>query len=150
MNKGILNAIWIKRFKGGPMDPVPSAGLKAQRGLIDNADQGRRRQVTIIEEEIWNELMEQLDADLDPSVRRANLMVSGIRLARQRGRILRIGDGRIRIYGETKPCNQMEEALPGLLNAMYPDWRGGAFGEVLEDAEIVVGDAVWWEEAAGC
>lgn len=128
------------------MDPVQAAELKAGRGLVGNADQGRRRQVTLIEAEIWHELMETLGTDLDPSTRRANLMVQGVRLARQRGRVLRVGAGRIRIYGETKPCRQMEDALPGLLQAMYPDWRGGAFGEVLEDAQITVGDAVWWEE----
>jgi hypothetical protein len=31
---------------------------------------------------------------------------------------------------------------------MYPDWQGGAFGEVLDDGEIAVGDAVWWQEEA--
>jgi MOSC domain-containing protein YiiM len=91
-------------------------------------------------------MMEQLGADLDPSTRRANLMVRGVRLADTRGRVLRVGGARVRIYGETRPCERMEEALPGLRAAMSPGWRGGAFGEVLEGGPVAVGDPVRWEE----
>lgn len=143
---GRLEAIWLKRVRRGPMDPVERATLKAQRGLVGNANQGGKRQVTLLEQEVWENLMAQLDSGLDPSTRRANLLLSGIRLAHTQKRILRIGPCRIRIWGETKPCELMEAALPGLKAAMYDNWAGGAFGEVLDDGEIVVGDPVEWEE----
>ncbi|MBI4421779.1 MAG: MOSC domain-containing protein [Gemmatimonadetes bacterium] len=139
-----LEAIWLKRAHRGPMDPVPSAKVVAGRGLVGNADQGRRRQVTVIEQEVWASLMQRTRGNLDPSARRANLMVSGLPLRDGRGKVLRVGACRIRILGESKPCDRMEDAWPGLEAAMYLDWRGGAFGEVLDDGEIAVGDSVSW------
>ena len=32
-------------------------------------------------------------------------------------------------------------------SALRPDWRGGAFGEVLDDGEITVGDRLEWVDA---
>lgn len=142
-----LEAIWVKRAKQGPMDPKEEVALVAGKGIVDNANQRGRRQVTIIEQEVWQGLMETLGGDLNPSRRRANLMVSGFPLKDSRGKVLRIGDCRIAIKGETKPCNLMEESLPGLQKAMYPDWNGGAFGQVLDDGVIRVGDTVSWEDA---
>jgi MOSC domain-containing protein YiiM len=143
---GRLEAIWIKRAHRGPMDPVSTGRLVAGRGLVGNADQGRRRQVTLIERESWNRLMAELDASISPAARRANLLVSGIQLAQSRDRIVRVGLCRLRVAGETRPCERMDEALPGLRTAMAVDWGGGVFAEVLDDGEIAVGDDVAWVE----
>ena len=143
---GRLEAIWIKRVRRGPMDPVHAAELRAGKGLAGNANQGGRRQVTLIEREVWSRVMREVGGDVPPSSRRANLMVSGLALAASRGRILQVGSCRIRILGETKPCERMEALVPGLRAAMYPDWRGGAFGEVLDGGIIAIGDAVEWVE----
>ena len=145
---GVLERIWIKRAKNGPMDFVPQAALRANRGLVGNADQGGRRQVTIIEAERWAAHMHALHASLDPSSRRANLLVRGCDLTNSRGRILRIGKVRLEIAGETKPCHQMDEVLQGLQAAMRPNWGGGAFAIVLDDGVINVGDSVSWEAFA--
>jgi MOSC domain-containing protein YiiM len=143
---GLLRAIWIKRAHRGQMDSSDRAALRAGRGISGNADQGGRRQVTIIEQEVWDELMRKLNSSLPSSARRANLVVSGVVLAESRGRILRVGPCRIRIWGETRPCEQMDEALAGLRDALRTNWGGGAFGEVLDDGEVAVGDPVGWDD----
>ena len=145
---GSLEAIWIKRAHRGEMDRVATAALVTGRGIVGNADQGRRRQVTIIEQEAWDEMMRDLNAAVPPKARRANLLVSGLALALSRDRILRVGACRLRIGGETRPCERMDEALPGLRARMAVDWGGGVFAQVLEGGEISVGDDVSWELGA--
>jgi MOSC domain-containing protein YiiM len=142
---GRLEAIWIKRAHRGVMDEVSEATAIAGKGIAGSVDRSRRRQVTIIEREVWDRVMRELDGDAPPSSRRANLMVSGVRLADTRGRTLRVGGVRLAIGGETTPCERMDEALPGLREALRPGWGGGAFAQVLDDGVIAVGDSVTWE-----
>ncbi|MBK6485761.1 MAG: sulfurase [Gemmatimonadetes bacterium] len=144
---GVLASIWIKRAKLGPMDAVTEAVLD-EKGIVGNADRGGQRQVTLLEAEVWAKHMSALDGALDPARRRANVMLQGCQLAGARGRILRIGDCRIAIRGETKPCERMDEALPGLRAEMFPNWGGGAFGQVIEGGTIRVGDVVSWDDVA--
>jgi len=142
---GTLKKIWIKRSKLGPMDPVNQALLIEGEGIQGNANQRGKRQVTIIEEKVWQEMMHEMGADIEPSARRANLMISGVSLRESRGRILCVGSCKIEIYGETKPCERMDEALPGLQQAMKENWRGGVFGVIVQGGEIKPGDPVYFE-----
>lgn len=144
---GRLVQVWRKRFRRGPMDPVSRASLRAGRGLDGSADVGGRRQVTILSEERWKQVAAALGVRLDPALRRANLLVSGVDLKRSANRVLAVGACRIRIVGETRPCERMDEAHPGLRAALEPPWAGGAYGETLDDGEIAVGDPVRWVDA---
>jgi MOSC domain-containing protein YiiM len=141
---GQLTAIFVKRAHGGRMDARSNAVLD-DTGLVGNANRGGRRQLTIVSSERWAELMHEVGASLGPDVRRANLVVSGIDLENTRGHVLRIGECRVRINGETRPCELMEEAAVGLQEAMSRRWGGGVFAEVLDGGAIAVGDGVAWE-----
>ncbi len=142
---GRVEALWTKRAHRGVMDPHAEVLFVAGRGIEGNTCRSSTRQVTIIAREQWDAMMRELNGALDPAARRANIMVSGIDLAKSRGKVLRLGDVRVRIRGETRPCERMDEALPGLREAMDPEWRGGAFGEVLDDGTVSVGDVAGWD-----
>jgi MOSC domain-containing protein YiiM len=113
-----------------------------------------RRQITVLAAEDWAAAIAEL-ADLAGPVplpwtaRRANLLVSGIRLPRSRGSEIEIGAVRLEVTGQTFPCVRMEEAHRGLLKALAPAWRGGVTCRVLVGGRVVPGDAVTVVRAVG-
>jgi MOSC domain-containing protein YiiM len=115
-----------------------------ERGLRGTANYDSRRHVTIISTERWQEMMNVLGADIDPSARRANLLVSGLDLSDTRNRTLRVGVCLLEIGGETRPCERMEQALTGLQAVMSERWGGGAWARVIAGGTIQVGDEVAW------
>jgi len=136
-----LERIWIKRAHRSVMDEAESADAVEDRGLAGSADQGGHRQVTLIDAARWAELMTELGGDLDPSARRANILLSGIDLLESRGKRVRIGEVELLIVGETRPCERMDEALPGLKIAMKSRWGGGAYAQVTRGGTIRPGDS---------
>lgn len=146
---GRVDALWVKRAKRGPMDPVERARLVAHEGVAGNADYRTMRQITLISTEAWREAEAALGRPCDPRARRANLMVSGVDLEESRGRVLTVGGVRLHLRGETRPCERMDEECAGLRAALGPHWRAGAWGEILDDGEIAVGDTVEFVGASG-
>jgi len=145
---GRVEAIWLKRAIRGPMDPTDRATLVAGKGIARDANFGRaKRQVTIIEREVFDRIRESLP-DAEPGMRRANFMVSGVSLEGSRGRVLRLGGVRIRLGGETRPCERMDAQCFGLTDALDPAWGGGAHGVVLDDGPVRVGDPAHLEAPA--
>jgi MOSC domain-containing protein YiiM len=141
---GTLIAIFLKRAHAGPMDSATSAVLD-EKGLIGDANRGTFRAITLLSEERWRELMDEVDAGLPPQARRANLILSGVDLENSRGKKLRIGACRFLIGGETRPCELMEQAATGLQKAMSTRWGGGAYATVLEPGTIALGNTVTWD-----
>lgn len=133
---GSVVSLWLKPAHGRPMQPVPEIELVAGRGIRGNADQGGWRQVTVIEEAAWREAEAELGASIDPGARRANVLVRGVDLRESRGKLLRLGDAVIRIEGQTRPCEQMDDAFHGLRAALGPNWRSGAYGQIVEGGTI--------------
>lgn len=142
---GRVEALWSKRAHRGPMDPVSEATLIAGQGMEGSVGRSRRRQVTVLSREAWNAAVATIDDDPGPGARRANILISGIDLARTRGCVLLVGQCHLTIGGELTPCERMDEAAPGLRAALTPDWRGGVFAQVLRGGIVRIGDRVRWE-----
>ena len=135
------------------METVHQAQVSRELGIAGDfrgaivPGKSSRRQISLIEAESWASALHDLGADVPWQERRANLLVSGIRLPREPGRVIAIGpDLRIETTCECDPCSRMEEVAPGLKAALLPDWRGGVLGRVISDGAIAVGDEVRIEQ----
>ena len=134
----------------GPMKTLDRVAVTAAegvrgdfRGAMASAKPGRKRQVSLIEADCVTAAMTEAGAGLDWSDCRRNLLVDGLRLPRQEGTRVQLGDTLvIEITCECDPCERMDALHPGLRAAMTPDWRGGFLGRVIEDGEIAVGDEI--------
>ena len=137
----------------GPMETIGRAAVSAAAGIAGDyrgtafSGAKAKRQVSLIEAESWIAAMAELGLSGEEAIgweeRRANLLVEGLRLPREPGRVIAIGPTvRIETTVECDPCGRMEEVRPGLRAALAPDWRGGVLGKVVRDGEIAVGDEV--------
>nr|WP_298174806.1 MOSC domain-containing protein [Novosphingobium sp.] len=124
---------------------TPDRGLEGDcRGPVPEGKKGNR-QITVIEAESWAAALEDLGGanGLVWSDRRANLLVSGVRLPREAGGVIAIGKSlRIEVRCECDPCSRMDALRDGLRAALTPDWRGGICGRVISEGEIALGDEV--------
>lgn len=157
MKNGRLGGIARHERPRGPIETLVRVQVTREEG-VEGDCRGRiapgkngRRQISLIEAESWQAAL--ADAGLVGAralpwhVRRANLLVEGVKLPREVGRIIAIGQSlRIEVTCECDPCSRMDEIEPGLLAALAPDWRGGVLGRVIADGEIAVGDEVRIEE----
>lgn len=125
------------------MDELVSARISAERGVgSDSRGKPGRRQVTVLTRRGWEEACADLGAPLPWTARRANLFVEGLDLHGKVGYELRIGEVVLTISGETIPCKVMEEAKPGLMSALKPQWRGGVTCRVTRPGDVAVGSEV--------
>ena len=66
---GRVEALWVKRAHGGPMDAVDSVQVD-EKGIVGNADRGTRRAVSIISADAWADAETDLGTSVDPTLRR--------------------------------------------------------------------------------
>lgn len=131
------------------MEELTHGAISVEDGLEGDA-RGRkyaRRRITVLAREDWNAALMALAGVAGPPdvpwiARRANLLVEGVRLPRARGAKIGIGDVVLEVTDQTAPCGRMDEAYPGLMKALHPEWRGGVTCAVLEGGRIALGDEV--------
>lgn len=140
---GRLESIAIKAGPRRAPEETRGASISMEAGVAgDWRGRSIGRQITILFAEDWTKAVASLDPNAPWTMRRANLLVSGLANPRAPGGVLAIGEARLFITGETTPCSRMEQQLAGLRAALTPDWRGGLTANVLAGGEIAVGDAV--------
>jgi MOSC domain-containing protein YiiM len=152
MATGRLDGIARHGRPRGPIETVDHVAVNTAEGIHGDfrgavvPGKSGRRQVSLIEADGWAAALADLGMGADAlpwHVRRANLLVSGLRLPRTAGAVIAIGEClRIEVTCECDPCSRMEEIAPGLKAALTPDWRGGVLGRVLRDGNIAIGDEV--------
>ncbi len=144
---GRLIGIARKAERRAPVETLARGRITVGGGL-DGDHRGPRyeaRRITVIAREAWEGAVAELPADaagLPWTARRANLLVEGVSLPRAVGGVIQVGPVVLEITGETNPCGRMDEAYPGLLKALHPEWRGGVTCRVREGGAIALGDAV--------
>ena len=137
---GIATRVKVK----APMDVCDQASITFEKG-VGNDSRGKfrgKRQVTVMSKESWDAVCQDLNNDAPWTVRRANLLISGIELKGTTGQLLRIGDCLLEITGELVPCERMDAQVSGLTNALALDWRGGVTCKILEEGEVRTGDEI--------
>ncbi len=140
--RGTVLAIAVRTERDGPMRTVETARVEPDGWLEGDHGASPRRGVTFLAKESWDAAMRDLGADLPWWTRRANVLVEGVDLLRRVGGRLRVGEVLVSVEGETKPCEVMDRAQPGLRRALEPEGRGGVYGRVIEGGTIAPGDAV--------
>lgn len=137
---GILRGIAVRPQDGDAMREVASCRVEPGRGIdLENRKPGKR-EVTLLSAEAWRDVCRELNTELPWHTRRANLLIEGLDLPATVGKTLRIGNVRILIHGETRPCGVMDQQYEGLRKTLKPDMRGGVHGEVLVGGALRVGD----------
>jgi MOSC domain-containing protein YiiM len=131
------------------MEVLDRAEVSVEAGIAGD-HRGRRRpgstgkrQVTLIERSDWEAATTAVGRTIPWHERRANLLVDGLDLPQVPGTRLWIGgDVVLEITCECDPCQRMDALVPGLFEALLPDWRGGACTRVLVGGTIAVGDTI--------
>lgn len=137
-----VKKVWIREEKRGPVLGRDALELITGEGVVGDHKRGAKRHVTIVFEDDWAAAVAELGRPVDPSARRANVLVSGGGGRELVGRRVRLGGAELEIRGIVEPCHRMDEAADGLQAALRPDGRAGIWGVVLSGGSVAPGDSL--------
>lgn len=146
---GVVVALQVRPQTGAPPESVTSMQLTPDDGVVGDHSQSSVRQVTILAEEGWHAATSEVGMRVPWEARRANVLVRGIDLPATLKHSLQLGTSQVRVNGETRPCNLMDETVQGLQDALKPDLRGGVYASIVVAGEIKLGDTIQFLETPG-
>lgn len=143
---GKLEWIGLRPARKTPMEVVDHVsaieGLGLEGDRRCNGSKGSSRQVTIISREYIATITKLLKKDnIDPSILRRNLVVSGINLTALRHQRFQIGEVIFEATALCHPCSRMEVAL-GKHGVAAMLGHGGLCAKIIVGGEIKLDDAV--------
>ena len=136
---GRILGIAVRGSFRGPMIELSEARATQSAGLEGDLASRPDRGVTLLAARQWALVQRELQADIPWHARRANILVGAESLGSLIGRVLEVGDVRIHVLGETKPCHVMDRVHPGLRAVLTPDYRAGVHGRILRSGTLRVG-----------
>jgi len=139
---GKVLKIALRTRPKGPMQEVLEATGSENGGLTGDVNSRPDRGITFLASKQWAEATRELEKELPWHTRRANVLVDAADLGELIGRTISVGDVRVKINAETKPCSLMDRLEPGLKAALTPDCRAGVYGRILNNGQIRIGDVV--------
>lgn len=139
--------LWVRPAEGAPLEERSELELVAGKGIVGEHAFGRMRHVTLVFAGDWRRAEAALGQAVDPSARRANVLVSGGGGAELVKQLLRIGGALIAVKGIVAPCPVMERGAAGLRAALKPEGRSGIWARVVAGGRVRLGDPVRVEAA---
>ena len=132
------------------LEQITVANVSVEKGIEgDLRGVMKDAQITLVSKDAWTAALKDLKPtrEVTWNERRANIYVDGLNFNESTGATITIGDVVLEVMSETDPCEIMNAAYPGLMDALLPDWRGGARTKVLQPGTIRIGDKVTMERA---
>jgi len=148
---GHVEGIYLAPVEEAPCEPVERARFLPGRGPEGDRkfrpegqstyEPGDGRDITLVEAEAIEALATETGIELGPGEPRRNVVTRGVDLNDLVGKPFRVGDLRCVGVELCEPCTHLESLTqPGVLRGLVH--RGGLRADVVEAAEIAVGDPV--------
>ena len=140
--QGTVLALALRPVRSQAVVIQDSLEMSPLEGVIGDHGKSSRRQVSLLDEAAWGVACAELDAELEWTTRRSNVLVSNLDLQALVGRKIQLGSAVVEVIGEVVPCHVMDAAKQGLKAVLKPQWRGGVYGRVIDSGQVHVGDKI--------
>ena len=143
MNMAKVIGIARREKLRGEIEIIDSVYVDEKTGLAgDIRGTALNRQVTLLSKNSWNDVCNELDAQIPWTYRRANILIEDIDFIQRSGYEIQVGEVLLEVTRETDPCPRMDEQFEGLTEALMSNWRGGVCCNVKKGGNIKLGSKV--------